>query len=101
LASVSLRAGFDEVRGSGVELREPRAETCAPDSAFLSEFVDWWYRRHIAGLEGFRELILRSFEFDGRRFSAPACAGLQQIFEHYSRAQALAATRVFATGSEQ
>jgi exodeoxyribonuclease V alpha subunit len=98
---IQVRESFDEVEGAGVEMLEPTPDAPALDPVLLNGFVDWWYGRVLAALIEFRDLIQRSFEFDGERFSEAASARLARLFEHFASFQVLAVTRVFATGSEQ
>src|SRR5690554_378157 len=98
---IKARATFDEVEGAGVEICVPSEDVSGPDTQLINGFVQWWYSQRVANLEGFRELILGSFEVTDEGFSPAAQTGLKTLFEHFGGFQALTITRVFATGSEQ
>jgi len=98
---LKVRETFEALQGAGVEICEPSQDAAGLDTQLINGFVQWWYAQRVANLEGFRALILGSFELDGQGFAADALGGLRTLFEHFSRFQALTITRVFATGSEQ
>lgn len=99
--AIKVRETFDAIEGAGVEICQPAEDARGLDTQLINGFVQWWYAQRVANLEGFRELILGSFELGRQGFAPGARAGLTTLFQHYSRFQALTITRVFATGSEQ
>jgi exodeoxyribonuclease V alpha subunit len=106
-ALINIRDGFDgagsqnAVTRQGVELLAPAEDAPAPDPVLMNGFVDWWYDQLVSSLDGYRERIQQSFEFDGAQFSPDAHAELDELFDHFAGFRVLAITRVFATGSER